>query len=434
MQLKTPFPLAITPPIPPHSRGSGAPAVETEVSAGGVNIFHSGYQSYYSPLLYFPTFDDGGIDYNLAYLACCILVGNAWPRSGDDSNCPYLAESCDRTAPRVSRPPDGILRKSSYYLFVPACPKSEFPITPNFSNWVFPHGNLPDIFRDIVIHPVPWHKVQNMSRVKSEAIAARDECCRVTQAFSGSQWAHIIPRSRKNWFLMNNMSRYSKNKGVRPSVDDINNGIYLRSDINHMLDQAELVMFPKYTGERYELVLHVLRAQAPYFFEQRDLYHNRKLQDVYGISREFLFARFAWSIFQDNTVRIFETQQSPFEISILKPAVPGTEPQTATKRIESASELATATSSFAESGRVKRSRGAPDGPFDDECRWVYSVRKERMVCLTDEEEEEEDVYDDDECRWVYSVRKERMVCLTDEEEEDVYEDGDDATDIDQGLT
>ncbi|KAI1093369.1 hypothetical protein F5B19DRAFT_501202 [Rostrohypoxylon terebratum] len=372
MQFKSPFPLVITPLIPPHSTQAtvdGIHAVETEVS--GVSIFHSGYPLGYSPLLYFPALDDGGIDYNLAYLACCILVGNSWPRDErDNTNCPYLAESSDPAAPHLTRPLDGILRKSSYYLFVPACPQPQFPVTPNFSNWLYPHGNLPDIFRDITIQSVPWHKIQNTPRIIAEAVASRDECCRVTQAFSGSQHAHIIPRSVGTWFLMNDMSRYSYNKASWPAVDDISNGIYLRSDIHHMLDQSELIMFPKYTGDKYEVVLHVL------------------LHDLYGISREFLFARFAWSIFQDDTFRFFQTQHSPFEIMIHEP---GIETRAVTKHADSATAVARLAPPFAESRGSKR----PRGPFgdDEECRWVYSVRAEKMVCLSDQEEEEL-MYDD----------------------------------------
>ncbi|KAI2464944.1 hypothetical protein F4781DRAFT_411023 [Annulohypoxylon bovei var. microspora] len=389
MEFKEPLPLIITPPIRPHSTDTSS-AVQTTVP--GVSIYHPGYSGYF-PLLYFPALDDNGIDYNLAYLACCILVGNTWPRNGNGADCPYLAESADPNAPHVSCPSDHVLRRSSYYLFVPACPEAQYPVTPNFSNWVFPHDGLPEIWRDLEVLPVPWYKVQNMPRIISEAVAQRDECCRITQAFCGNQHAHIIPRSVKIWFPLNDMMRYSADRGSRPALDDIANGMLLRSDVHHMLDQSELLMFPKYTGNKYELVLHVLHSRTRYLFEQRAMYHNRKLHHIYGVSREFLFARFAWSIFQDDTLRIFQTPRSPFEILIREPSVPGEDPKIATKHANSATQVTEIAPSFAEARGKKRSRGTVD---EEECRWEYSVRKERMVCLTDEEEEyDEDSEDND---------------------------------------
>ncbi|KAI0885056.1 uncharacterized protein GGS22DRAFT_138037 [Annulohypoxylon maeteangense] len=389
MEFKEPFPAVVAPPIPPHSTDTST-AVQTTVL--GVSIFHPGYPQGYFPLLYFPALDDDGIDYNLAYLACCILVGNTWPRNGNDGNCPYLAETSDPGARRITCPPDSVLRKSSYYLFVPACPEAQYPITPNFSNWVFPHDGLPEIWSNIEILPVPWYKAQTLPRASADAIATRDECCRITQAFCGNQYAHIIPRSVKNWYPMNDMAQYSYDPSTRVPLDDLANGLLLRSDVHHMLDQTELLIFPKYTGDKYELVLHILHSRPRYLFEQRALYHNRKLHTLYGVSREFLFARFAWSIFQDDTFRIFQTQRSPFKLLIRDLSAPGTDPKIITKHAGSASQVMELSPSFAEVGSRKRSRGEVN---EEGCRWVYSVRKERMVCLTDEEEEEEEEEDDD---------------------------------------
>ncbi|KAI2466469.1 hypothetical protein F4781DRAFT_434343 [Annulohypoxylon bovei var. microspora] len=388
MEFKDRLSPIVQPSLPAHVLDT-SDAVQPIVPT--VRICHPGYPEGSSPLLLFRAVDDGGVDYNVVYIACCILVGNAWPRDEyDDVLSPYLAESSSKTAPAVSCPIDGILRRREYYFFVPGFPEDEYPITPNFFHWVFPHRNLPTIWRDFEIRPVPAWKRPVLGRVPRDAIITRDECCRVTQSYCGTQHSHVVPVSVTPWFTMNNMFRYAwggEDENPRP-IDDISNGMLLRSDVHHMIDKSELVMFPKFTGEKYEIVLHLLHSRSRYAFEQEAWFHNRKCQDIYGVSRECMFAAFAWSIFQECTLRFFLAERDSFQIRVRESNAPGSPPNIVFKTAGSISEVRELAPPF---GRMKkRSRGGTD----EDCRWIYSVRKGEMVCLTDEEEGSEEHYDE----------------------------------------
>lgn len=88
------------------------------------------------------------------------------------------------------------------------------------------------------------------------------------------------------------MSVYNANTVLSPShaIDDVSNGFALRSDLNGPgFDAGKLVVAPK----EGKLVLHFLFDVD----ELGYLYHNRQLYPIDAIPREFLYARFAWSIF-----------------------------------------------------------------------------------------------------------------------------------------
>lgn len=88
------------------------------------------------------------------------------------------------------------------------------------------------------------------------------------------------------------MSVYNANTILSQAhaIDDTTNGFALRSDLNGPgFDAGRLVVAPK----EGKLVLHFLFDVS----ELGYLYHNRELHPIPTIPREFLFARFAWSIF-----------------------------------------------------------------------------------------------------------------------------------------
>lgn len=192
----------------------------------------------------------------------------------------------------------------------------------DFEDWVFPHGNLPAPWRSITTSPIPatTTMADELPYATRDVTISRDQSCRITQSRAGIEQAHIIPKAQENWFSSNDMSRYSYNEASAPAIHDIANTLLLRADVHHMLDQKELVIVPKrqrtLEGIRYHLVTHVLHARMRYLFEQQALYHNRKCQELYEIPIEFLFARFAWTIFNNFTIRLLETKNSPFYILI----------------------------------------------------------------------------------------------------------------------
>ncbi|KAI0121500.1 hypothetical protein F4776DRAFT_219844 [Hypoxylon sp. NC0597] len=118
MQLKEPLPPSVKPPYPPHTVVDNPQYKATPV----VKIYHPVYPSKYKPLAQFLALDDGGIDYDLAYYACCLLLDNAWTRA--EAKRPYfsLTPVPKLAADRVARGPDGILPAGDYYFYDPEHP------------------------------------------------------------------------------------------------------------------------------------------------------------------------------------------------------------------------------------------------------------------------------------------------------------------------
>jgi hypothetical protein len=85
------------------------------------------------------------------------------------------------------------------------------------------------------------------------------------------------------------MNRY---RGVMLlGVEDFNNTIALRADIHNLFDDASFVYVPKYGQMR----LHFLFTSNahPYMGYQISYFSTK------DISFQFLFARFAWAVFQN---------------------------------------------------------------------------------------------------------------------------------------
>lgn len=125
----------------------------------------------------------------------------------------------------------------------------------------------------------------------SSGVHQRDVSCRVTASIDATENAHIIPRSEALWFISNGMNIYNFALRDRSpeAIDDVNNGILLRSDLQYMFDQK--VFCPVVKAGK--IVSHYLKRTN----EMGNLYHNAELR-ITGPSRpvEFLWTRFAWSI------------------------------------------------------------------------------------------------------------------------------------------
>lgn len=96
------------------------------------------------------------------------------------------------------------------------------------------------------------------------------------------------------------MSRYIgdyRRSGTR-AIDDINNALLLRSDLQRAFDQVKFVFVPKLGGVEKDdssvsLVTHLLVKSS----ELGKLYHNTELYSIIGVAPEFLLTRFALAIF-----------------------------------------------------------------------------------------------------------------------------------------
>jgi hypothetical protein len=127
------------------------------------------------------------------------------------------------------------------------------------------------------------------------AIHQRDVTCRVTAFESGTEVAHLIPEHERQWFLSKSMDLWNTDLPLDADnlVRDLSNAVLLRSDIHTAFDQRKFVFFPK---DPRGFVLHLLEPTS----DIGQLYHNTCV-NIPQCSLEFLFARFAWSIFPSLT-------------------------------------------------------------------------------------------------------------------------------------
>lgn len=323
-----------------------------------VKIRHPSYPTNHKSLMEFLAVDNGGIDYDLAYYACCLLVDNAWIR--EESNRPYFSLIPTPNG-RFERPANGILPVNVYYFHDPLYPTLPYPITPGFRHWSFPHNNLPPPWRNLNIAPVPAHK--SMRAGGREAIIARDECCRMTLALSSVEKAHIVPKAEELWFTENNMDPYLALLDESKKIHDVNNLILLRADVHLAWDAKAILFLPKLRDGRYILVSHLLHSINETRNELHGLYHNRPLQQLYGVSPECLFARFAWTILESSTVQLIDTiKTDPIAIIIREDARNSVGPTSRVIYVTSADQVPRHTSTAAQASTSnKRSRSGTDG-------------------------------------------------------------------------
>lgn len=81
----------------------------------------------------------------------------------------------------------------------------------------------------------------------------------------------------------------------QPVIDKAENLISLRQDLHFAWDRTDFSLLPKEDGDgTWKWAVHAHTFSVD---ELHTLYHNRILHSVKGVSRHFLFARFAWDIF-----------------------------------------------------------------------------------------------------------------------------------------
>lgn len=124
----------------------------------------------------------------------------------------------------------------------------------------------------------------------------------------GINECHIVPKNQEAWWSVNSMRRYTLN--TDGTSKDVANLALLRVDIHQVFDRHKFAIVPKpYASQSspspralgsgsFALAAHVLETDH----EAREfcsLYHNVAIAQagVDVLSREFLFARFAWAIF-----------------------------------------------------------------------------------------------------------------------------------------
>jgi len=174
----------------------------------------------------------------------------------------------------------------------------KYPIVPTFKDWSFPHTALPTYWQNCKIPPLA--EEQTVPRHNNSAgVLARDISCRLTNHKEGTECAHLVPLKEGQWFKRNGMVQYTNMDRITcEEMNDSKNSILLRSDIHYLFDDRRFALVPKPLANASNstgIVAHVIPPGASK--EIRELYHNVALQPLIGIAIEFLFARFAWTIF-----------------------------------------------------------------------------------------------------------------------------------------
>ncbi|KAI1271415.1 hypothetical protein F5Y07DRAFT_404391 [Xylaria sp. FL0933] len=275
-----------------------------DILVKNIYIRHPGYPK--APALaVFAASDEGGIHYNMVYYACCIIACNVWHADEGrslDKETPFLSETSALNPIEVPR--DNILQ-------------TPYPVTPNFDNWKFP----PAI-------PVPWSslEVPTFAELSTPDVSrvTHVESCRVTRSLVPVEQSHIIPRAAVDWFYDNRMANYMTCPTAGQELDDFSNIIPLRADVHRLFDASNICFFPKpdpAAENKFKLLTCVLRPPHKSCYgdlELYALYHNRQVLPLKGALPQYLFARFAWAIFNDDTVRLFRQKRRKYYVEVLE--------------------------------------------------------------------------------------------------------------------
>jgi HNH endonuclease len=268
-----------------------------------VSFYHPAYQDD-APFLTLPALDGpaGGIHYDTARIACGVIANNRWDG--------YFSRERVKTSAVVGILPDGIIPPGDYYFHLaePAEGKSSahaasrldtdisvqaadhpilpYPVATRFCDWQFPHNNLPDQWANMtVLPPLPARSANS-----STLVAQRDTTCRISNCGEACEVAHIIPKAEDVWFHSNRMSRYISrmSRSGESAIGDTTNLMLLRVDLHRLFDEPRFALVPK-AGN---IVCHFVEMS-----ELVPLLHNVTLQPLNGVAIEYIFSRFAWSIF-----------------------------------------------------------------------------------------------------------------------------------------
>ncbi|KGQ11773.1 hypothetical protein BBAD15_g2491 [Beauveria bassiana D1-5] len=238
-----------------------------------------------------------GVHFGTMLLACQVITGNSFDTA-------YL--SYDRKGNnKVRMNARGILTHDHYFLHVPqskrnfvsslipvpsasgsfiCLPSSRagdrdttpYAVTPNFENWRFPEAL-----------PSSWHSI---------AITPRDSkpSCIISGRMA-TEKAHVIPQSQDKWYTNNAMSDYSQ--GAESVHNSVDNMIRLRADPSRILHDCAFALVPKSdTNGRERIVVHFFSTtngagDAAFW------HHNQKVHNLASVAPQFLFARFALTVF-----------------------------------------------------------------------------------------------------------------------------------------
>ncbi|KAI4859226.1 hypothetical protein F4820DRAFT_440440 [Hypoxylon rubiginosum] len=286
---------------------------ELETLLRVINIYHPGYPNL-PPLLSLHGSDGGGVHYSVAYYACCIIAGNVWDddegRNGD-TNVPYLSTS--RDGPPIAVPSDDILREKEYYFYVSKDQGDRYPVVPSFDYWVFP-DKMPKPWRSLKASRDNETPDPSDEERYSPGGSAHMDSCRVTKSELAVDYARLVPLSARSWFDRNRMRGYATYISCPDAQNSTCNVNPLKADMHHMFDASSLVLVPKPNPQapgEHAMTVHVLRRAYVSDLGILDMtirYHNLVCEPLKDAPIEYHFARFAWSLFTDTVLQLFNEE------------------------------------------------------------------------------------------------------------------------------
>ncbi|GAM88707.1 hypothetical protein ANO11243_067410 [Dothideomycetidae sp. 11243] len=279
-----------------------------------VILLHPGLSSP-NTLLRFPALDratDGtsGVDYLLVHTACSIVACNRFDGVFEDLDGGV-----------VSGGASGVLPAGKYNFVVPSKhgrPEELWPGTlmlTRSEDCSEPYPVVPSLthyeFRDTDV-PMQWRSLSNVRSPITEPDKSSPQLivCRMTRFTRCIEEAHIIPKIEPSWFNTNEMSNYAPE--TVDAFGSATNKLGLRSDVHTMWDNHDFVFVPKRSpgSDHFSLVAHSFVTSA----EVLELYHDTRLQDLYHVPYQYLYARFAMAILR--RVPKFMEHCAPVPISV----------------------------------------------------------------------------------------------------------------------
>ncbi|KAK7932985.1 hypothetical protein LTR80_011501 [Exophiala xenobiotica] len=240
-----------------------------------IAFHHPGYPEPAQCFLDLPACDEGStLSRDVALVACALIACNRYDG--------YF--TLDAAGEERIETTQLACRVNGYYFQLPDT--REYPIYPSFRHWNLP-SHLPDPWVDPDIEqPSPYMRTPPAG---PSDVKGRDDTCRVTNHYSGTELAHIVPGRESEWWTTRGLARLQ--------VNAASNTILLRADVHRLLDSRALSFIPRESGngEKIWVTYIMKRLQRPQ--EVHELYHDRQTQPFYGIKAEYLFCRFAWTVF-----------------------------------------------------------------------------------------------------------------------------------------
>ncbi|KAH7007412.1 hypothetical protein EDB80DRAFT_777913 [Ilyonectria destructans] len=294
------------------------PRFEREEPLPPIIIRHPHYSEAENVLLSFPPVDhltdkdetdsesNVGLHYGTVLSACQIILGN--------DKSAYLSYDQEGETP-VELSYDGFLTYLWYYLQTPRCMNSAIPyaVIAEFENWEFQDSTAPGPWFD---KPFEWATSTYGDQLKPTI--PRGSCVLTgastkdgvqTIPLTGettSNVAHLIPLSCSSWFQRNGMSRFSLDPCSMAGPDSLNNICHLRSDLLTDFNRCKFVFAPRRTSSGYIYVAHYLSVADDLSYPAK-AFHNQMVRPFLGVSEKYIYARFAFSVFQ--LLRHFVTQR-----------------------------------------------------------------------------------------------------------------------------